>query len=651
MDIKILNSWLRDYLETDATPSEIAKYLSLCGPSVERIENFGKDFIYDIEITTNRIDEAGVYGIAREASTILPRFDIKAKLKPIEKPIKEFNFAKKVDYLKATVNPILCPRFSAILIKNVNISSSPELIQKRLESAGIRVINNVVDISNYIMLELGQPVHTFDYDKIKGAEMILRESRKGEIIKTLDGKDFILPGGDIVIEDGKGRLIDLCGIMGGSLSAVDEYTKNVLLFVQTYDPAKIRKTSMSLAQRTLAATIFEKGTDTELVEPAILSAVKLFKELTGGKPEKDILNIYPNPYKIKTISTDLSFINQRLGIVIPKKDVNDYLESLGFNCKWSGDKLSVDIPSFRANDVDNAEGVLEEIARIYGYHNLPSIIIDGQIPTLPIDPKFAFEMRIKNVLAGFGGTEVYTLSLVKKEDVSEKALKLKNPLGKETEYLRTSLMPSLISAASNNLGTTDNFHIFEMANVYLPKIGDLPEEKLKLGGIFSEYSYRDAKGILEALIEKLKINANFESVDFKGFEAGKCAAIVSGKEIIGNVGYPENSKFIYYELDLEKLLKLSPRVTSFKEIPKYPTQIEDITLNLPERTRVGEIIQMIKQIKFVNNIELTIIYQNSYTFRIWYQDPKKTLTNEEVENIRKEIITSIKTKFGGTVKD
>jgi len=217
-------------LNTKATPGKVAEYLSLCGPSTERVEKYGNDFIYDIEVTTNRIDTASVYGIAREASAILPRFKIAAKLKPIRQTSNEFVFIKNVNYVTAQVNPNLCPRFTAVLIRNVEIGESPDLIKTRLESAGVRAINNIVDISNYVMLELGQPVHTFDYDKIKGAKMILRESKKGEKITTLDSKEFTLPGGDIVIEDGEGRLIDLAGIMGGALSAVDEGTKNILLF-------------------------------------------------------------------------------------------------------------------------------------------------------------------------------------------------------------------------------------------------------------------------------------------------------------------------------------------------------------------------------------------------------------------------------------
>src|SRR3990167_6266301 len=235
MDILINDKWLRDYLQTKASPSDIAKDLALSGPSIEKIINTPQGKVYGIEITSNRVDTASVLGIAREAATILPRFGQKAVL-TIPKTKSEQPLSKSVPFLKAQVNASLCPRFTAILLKNIKINPSPKWVQDRLTSVGIRPINNVVDISNYLMVELGQPTHTFDYNKIKGSKMILREARKGEKVTTLDNKTHSLAVGDIIIEDGEKRIIDLAGIMGGKLSAVDENTRNILLFVQTYNP-------------------------------------------------------------------------------------------------------------------------------------------------------------------------------------------------------------------------------------------------------------------------------------------------------------------------------------------------------------------------------------------------------------------------------
>lgn len=651
MDIKILDSWLRDYLDTKASPTEIAKDLSLCGPSIEKVTEFGsKDSVYAIEVTTNRIDTASVYGIAREASVILPRFKIPAKLKKINSQDNKYKFVKTVNYLEATVDSKLCPRFTAVLIKGVTISESPDDIKDRLESADVRPINNVVDISNYIMLALGQPVHTFDYDKIKNSKMILRESKKGEKVTTLDNKTFTLAGGDIVIEDGEGRLIDLAGVMGGNLSMVDENTKNVLLFVQTYNPANIRKTSMGLAQRTTAATIFEKGTDPELVSTGILEGVKHFEKLTGGTAEKEILDIYQIPYKAKSVTTSLESIEKSLGITLSKKEISDILSSLEFEPIWSGNTLKVIVPSFRSRDVGIEEDILEEIARIYGYHNLPSELMKGNLPKVASSNQFKSEKYIKDILSGWGGVEVYTLSLVPKEYTTGNALNLKNPLGSESEYLRTSMLPSLVAAAKENVGTFDKFHLFEMANVYLPRKNNLPIEQLMLAGIFESYDFRFAKGIIEGLLNKLNIEASFEVQENLGLAAGKSISVISNGKEIGKLGFVENSKLIYYEFEVSKLI-LNKVPKKYVDIPKYPPQIEDITLVLPEKTLIGNVVKAIKEAdRSVENVELTVVYKDAYTFRIWYQDPNKTLTDSEVEKVRNEILKEVKTKFGGQLK-
>jgi len=408
---------------------------------------------------------------------------------------------------------------------------------------------------------------------------------------------------------------------------------------------------MALAQRTAAATIFEKGTDTELVGPAMLAAIDLFKKLTGGIPEKNIIDIYPNPYKTKTVKIDLGFIEERLGVAVSKKDITAYLRSLEFECNWSGNTLSVNVPSFRAKDVESGEDILEEIARIYGYHNLPSKIMEGPVPVRPINPEFDFELNLKQLLTGWGGTEIYTLSLVPEEYVDEKALKLKNPLGTESEYLRTSLMPSIITSVSQNSGAKERFHLFEMANIYLRKINDLPNEILTLAGVFSGYPYREAKGVIEALTDKLHIQVAFEPLDEKGFAASKCALIKSGSEVIGKIGIPEGTDFVYYEFNINKLAEISPKVIAYKQISKYPAQIEDITLILPERTKLGEVVESIKSVKNILNVTLTGVYENSYTFRVWYHNPEKTLTDEDVEIIRKLLLGEIKQKFGGALKN
>lgn len=651
MDILVPNSWLRNFLKTDAKPKKLAECLSLCGPSVNKVEKEGKEVVYHVEVTTNRVDAASVYGIAREASAILPRFGIKTSLaKANYKP--NLKFTDKVDYLSTDVNTKLCPRFTAVLIRNVKIKPSPSWVKERLAGVGVRPINNAVDISNYIMHELGQPVHTFDYDKIKGAKMVLRESKKGERLTTLDGENVKLPGGDIVIEDGERRLIDLAGIMGGQNSQVDKDTKNVLLFVQTYNPKNIRATSMSLAKRTQAAMLFEKGLDTENVTLGIERGIELFEKLTGGKARRQILDIYKNPYKGRVVKTSLEFIEKIIGIKLSKKEIDSFLEPLGFETSWTNNDLEVKIPSYRAGDTQIPEDIVEEVARIYGYYRLPSKLMEGEIPLPLEDSPFDFENKVKNLLRGWGGVEVYTYSMVSKGKDGNEALKLANPLGKETEYMRTSLMPSLIDATDNNSGVKEPFHLFEMANVYIPKKGSLPKEAMTLSGVFANYVYREAKGIVEALLSSLNIRVAYEVEEKKGFRPARRIVVKKGNINLGEFGVLERKNYIYYEFDAQKLQKAYKPVSSYTPIPKYPAQIEDITFVVPPKTKVGEIIETVNSVnKLVAKTALYDVYKDAYTFRVWYRHPQKTLTDSQVAKIRKEIISEVRKKHGARPKD
>ncbi len=648
MDLLIPNSWLKKYLDTKATPVEIAKYLTLCGPSIERTNKYTDgDSIYSIEVTTNRVDTASVIGIAREASVILPRFGIPAKLKNVDSKLtKKYKFVKKVKYLEAIVDTKLCPRFTAVLITDVIVKESPLEIKTLLEKVGVRPINNIVDVSNYIMHELGQPVHTFDYDKIENGKMILRESKKGESLITLDDKEFKLDGGDIVIEGANGNLIDLCGIMGGKNSAINASTKNVLLFVQNYDQHKIRKTSLNVEQRTEAAVLFEKGIDSEGVKPAILSAIELIEKLSGGVSENEILDIYPKPYKTKIVTTNKDEIDKIIGINIPQKDMFKYMNDLGFEPKLQGKTFQFKVPSWRANDISIKEDITEEIARIYGYHNLPCILMGGSLPAPRSNPEFEIEKKIKTVLQALGATEIYNLSLVNRDMAGDHSLRLKNPLGTDTEYLRTSLRPSLIEDIKNNPHERRYVHMFELSNVYVPRKNQLPEEKLTLAGVVKSGEYRDNKGIVETILNNLNITYTTKIIDGEGYLPNQRLEVYSEKEKIGVYGNLENGLF-YYEFDIQNLIASKKLIKKYQNVAKYPPQVEDITLQLPEKTYIGEVIEAIKSLnQLISKVELTDIYKNNFTFNIEFQSEDHTLTDHEVEEIRTKILSSVNSKFG-----
>jgi len=674
MNILILDSWLKEYLQTKATPKQIGEYLSLCSQSVEKITKIKNDWLYEIEITTNRPDCLSVYGIARELAVILPRFAIPTKLKPlaISQQIKTTD--KKGLPLEVKIkNPSLCPRFTAIIFDKVVIKPSPKVVQERLEKSGIRAINNVVDISNYLMLELGQPMHTFDYDKIKKAKMILRESAGGEKITTLDDQIRPLSDGTIIIEDGEGRIIDLCGIMGGKNSEVDEKTKRVLLFIQTYDPVRIRQACQKLAFRTDAASRFEKGVDPEGVLIAMEKAIEMFEKNAEAEVASQLIDIYSNPPQEKRVKLDINLVNKIMGVEIKQKEIINILESLGFVIKTDGDSsVTATVPHWRQGDIDIPEDLIEEIARIYGYHRLPV-----KLPPLAIIPQNKTDLskwktKTKTALKFWGFTETVNYSMLSESllnDVEikpEDCLRIANPLSDEWVFLRPSLIPSLLQVAG--LNKKEKIKIFELANVYLfQSENQLPEESLMLTGLITGESFAKVKGVIEAILEELGI----KEVEIKPYQLQKtfygkifhpsCRAEITPKNntlgIFGQIKrnlalkFGLEEKVFVFDLDFTQISKEANEIKKYKTIPKYPPIIEDLSFVISEKTYVGEIIKAIKTTsQIIQSVELIDSFENSRTFRITYQNAKKTLTDKEAEKIREKIINNLNNKLQAKLK-
>lgn len=671
MNILIPDSWLREFLETNAKPHEVAHALSLCSVSVERIEKIGDEYVYDIEVTTNRPDLASVWGITREAIAILPRFGYKAKMNSSAGGLSKLTLVSQVDYLTVKItNPSLCPRFTAALLENVEIGPSPDWMQKRLNLCGIRALNNVVDISNYLMVELGQPTHTFDYDKIGSGKMILRESQRGEEITTLDGTKRHLPKGVIVIEDGKGRLIDLCGIMGGENSAINEKTKRVLLFVQTYDPVRIRHACQTLSFRTQAATLFERSLDPENVMPALNRGVELFEKLTGAKVVEKIIDLYPKPYKPKGVNLDISLVEQVLGIKISPQEIKTILEPLGFEIllQTASHKLQATIPSWRADDISIPEDLIEEIARVWGYHNLPSTLPTGQLPNITPNPAFYWEDKVKNTLKNWGFTETYTYSLISKSDLEncgfepQNYLRLSNPLTEEWEYLRPSLIPGNLKVLAENQSQSEKLRLFELSHIYLPRKGGLPEEKLILTGLLSGEKFYETKGIIETLCGELGIkNLSFKPLDSKTstiWLSGKTAVIDNQLGTVGEIKpsvlekFGATGKAVVFDLDFTKILSLATTQKQYHPIPKYPPLIEDLSIVAPSEVLTADITEAIRKVsKLIVDVSLFDQFKNARTFRIIYQHPQRNLKSEEIAKVREKIIKVLKQKFGAKLKE
>lgn len=625
MNIKITYNWLLDYLETDADPYEIQKYLSLCGPSIESVTKVGNDYVFDIEITSNRIDTASVFGIAQEAASILPMFGKKAKLKL--NPLGQLHFnveETKTNDPLLDINIIdkkLISRFTAIIFDNVEIKPSPTIIQQRLTAIGVKVINNIVDISNYMMVELGQPIHMFDYDHIGNHKMIMRESKKGEIITTLDKKNIVLPGGDIVIEDGQGRLIDLCGIMGGLLSAINEKTKKIILFVQTYNKTKIRRSNVATGVRTIASTYFEKGLDEERVEATTILATKLIEENSNAKKISSIIDIYPTKYRPLVIKTTFTKINDLIGLKISENTTVSILENLGFKTEISKDSLFVTVPPSRKNDVSIEEDIIEEVARIYGYHNIPSILQSTVYVRQPKDMEdiFVFQNKIKLLLKHLGLNEVINYSMVSKEQLLDfnldpkKHLRLSNSISEDIEYLRTCLSVSLFKNVKDNQGRKNTLKLFEIAKVYLPKKGELPEEIYKVA-ITTNTDYLDLKGIVKAIYDELNIDKEIS------------------EEIICRDG-------IYMvEIDFNQLVKNSHSFKKYRPLNSYAVIKLDKTFELGPNSTYAVKNRLAQQSKLLQKIEVVTLYKNKLTLRFYYSSPERNITEEEAKKELEKVL-------------
>lgn len=689
MNLLIPVSWLRDYLKTDVAAKTIANLLTTSGPSVDRIEKVGEDYIFDTEITTNRPDAFSVYGVAREAHAILASSDQKSQLiAPKGQDINlEPDKTATVSLDAKVTSTKLCPRFTAIVIE-MKVGPSPALIQNRLRAAGIRPINNIVDITNYVMLETGQPMHAFDFNKIQGAKMTLRASREGESITTLDGKKHKLPAGSIIIEDSK-RVIDLCGIMGGENSQITARTKQAVFFTQAYDPITIRKTTQALAFRTEASNRFEKGIDLENILPTLGRSIHLAKQIAKAKIISELIDIYPVKQKSATIRLNLEKLNKYLGTQIAAQKAAKILESLGFKAQLSANQISAQAPSWRANDIKTDVDLIEEIARLNGYSNLPSTLPSGQPPNRQ-DSILKQVISLKNFLKGLGLTEVITYSIISKNllqitDTREKnAVELANPLTAEWQFMRPSTVPSLLDVISKNRNLSGKIQIFEVAKTYelshssstilsssSRKRGScLPIQDLKIAFALSGSNFTEIKGIVENLFQELKRKPKFEKFSEEStlLDNNQAAVVKIGDESAGNLGMvnPKAANFFgldnnvaIAELNLSTIYNQPSITQTYHPIPKFPPIIEDISTIFSVYTPIGDIIAEIKKAStLIKNIEILDIYENpklgqakkSITLTLTYQKMSGTPTQEEVNLEREKIVKSLETNLRAKVR-
>lgn len=653
MNILVPHSWLLEHLKTEAAPKKIQEYLSLCGPSVERIVKHGRESVYDIEVTTNRVDAMSVRGIAREAAVILEQFDISAQLKKQSLTFAAVKptVAARLPLPKIRTKSNLCRRVACVVLSDVQHTPTPKWMADRLLQIEANVHDSVIDITNYITHELGHPIHAFDYDVIMqmGGEIIVTTAKAGEPFTTLDGMSYTAVGGEVVFKNPRGEIIDLPAVKGTANSSITDKTKNVLLWIESLDPAKVRFASMTHAIRTVAAQLSEKGVDPHLAEPTMVRGIELYQELCKAHIASEVYDSFPGEQKPKTIIIDLAKIHAYLGIGIPLKTVAVILEKLGCSVSSTRQTLRVTPPTFR-QDIAIPADVIEEIARIYGYHNLPSVVMPTRIPmTKPTDIHFGAENRIKHFLADIGWQEVYTYSLVSEALALQSGFSLPehaqllNSLTDDKVYLRRSLLPSLEEVLDNNPQLPE-FSVFEIANVYQPKRTGLPTESLRLG-LVSGKPYRQAKGDLELLLQQFHV----PQCTVELTEDPMAGKLMIGSVVVGRIGVTPRQR-MYAELEMASLAPLLKTHPTYQPLPKTASIVEQLTFTLPSHTPIGPLLDDIRRAhEYIKSVELADVYHANHTLTVEYWSRKQNLSNEDVRPIRKRIVALAEKAHGATL--
>lgn len=658
MNILIPHQWLLEHLETQASPEEIQKYVSLCGPSIERIYEREGDQVYDIEVTTNRVDSMSVRGIAREAAVILPQFGLKAKLKPLSltKPTQ----ASQAPALPLPIihnDPQFCHRIMCVALSDVTSAPTPDWMAKRLRQIDSNVHHSLIDITNYVTHDLGHPCHAFDYDQIMklGGEIIVKLATAGKKFVTLDGEEHTTVGGEVVFENPAGEIIDLPAIKGTANTSITDTTKNILFWLEAIDHQKVRFASMTHAIRTVAAQLNEKQVDPYLADSVLDEGVKYYQDICQAQVSSQIYDDFPGKSQPPTISITQSKISEYLGLELELTRIEEILETL--ECRVVVNRktkvFQVTPPTFRP-DLEIPADIIEEIARIYGYHNLPSVIMQTEIPlSKPTGVDFAAENAIKHFMANIGWQELYTYSLVSQDVAIQSGfnlidhLKLANPLTDDKVYLRRSLIPSLAEVIHQNPQTATT-SVFEIANVYQPQPDQAPDEILHISFV-STKEFRQVKGDLETLLDHLFVK-KYRVIPSQSPQFSQSGDIQAendqGKlQTIGSLGCLTD-KLIGVDIIASQLWRVTNKHPAYQPIPRTASLTEDMTFTLPPKLHLGEVLAAIKAVSpLVYRVSLHDIYQQNYTFSLEYLDPQTNLSNDTIEPVRRQIARMLTETF------
>ncbi|MBR5151977.1 MAG: phenylalanine--tRNA ligase subunit beta [Clostridia bacterium] len=628
--------------------------------------------VAEFEITSNRPDCMSIIGLARETAATFDR--------PFSIPeiIVHENAESIHDYASVEIqNPELCSRFVGRVVKNVTIAPSPEWMQRRLKACGIRAINNVVDITNYIMLEYGQPMHAYDLDHVAGRKIIVRNAKEGEKLETLDDQPRELQASMIAISDTE-KAIGVAGVMGGANSEVSEDTTLVMFEAANFHPVAVRRGAKALGMRTEASALFEKGLDAENCMDAINRACQLMEELGAGEVVGGIIDLYPGKKEQRVLPFEPEKMNRFLGLSVSEEEMIQILNRLDF--KVEDGKIFV--PTFR-NDIEGMADVAEEVARIYGYEKIPTTMMQGGVTVGGKNKKQKLEDAIRDSLCDAGLYETVTYSfidpkendmvLIPESDVRRKMVVISNPLGEENSVMRTDMLSSMMKVLRTNYNRRNlEAGIFEIGTVYLPQGETLPRETQVVAmGMYGMGDFYDLKGKVEQLLEEIGIFAyGFEPcTDNPSFHPGRCASLILNGKAVGVLGqvhpkvagtFKVGADVYCALLDFEALLSGYTTDRQFKQLPKFPATSRDIAVLLDASVNVGEIEKIIKKQNspILEGFKLFDVYQGeqvdagkkSVAYSLSFRADDRTLTDDEVNAVMEKILADLEKELSAQLR-
>lgn len=630
------------------------------------------DVIFEISLTPNLAHCNSILGIARELSVATGNPLI---IHPIV--CQEDQFTKIQEQVQVEVKDyIKCPRYACRVVQNVQIGPSPDWIQKRLNACGVRPINNIVDITNYVLLELGQPLHAFDFDHLEGKKILVRDAKEGESFETLDGKERVLSKEDLLICDGS-KSVAIAGVMGGSNSEVSESTKNVLIESAHFRPQSIRRTSKKLGLQTDASKLFERGTDPNGVIQALDKAAMLMQEVANGKIAAGVIDCKEQPFRKKEVTCRLSRIHQVLGTNLGMSEVESIFHRLEMKPEWDGqDLFTVAVPTYRG-DVQHEIDLVEEVARIYGFENLERKEPCYRSSLIPNPPIFLFENEVRMRMIAEGLQEFITCDLIGPKDIEivqdrsiaeESFVKVLNPTSIDQSILRTSLLPGLLKVVKYNIDQGNHdISGFEIGRVHFKQDNDHYKEQSVVGIVLSGKSrpyswdvktplvdFFDLKGIVENLLKELRVfNCEFSANHLNTLHSGRQVSIYVNAFEVGSLGEVHPSilrrldvkqRIYFAELNLHDLLHVRNKEQKMQPIPIFPASDRDWTITVPERVTMKVIFDAVRSanssylqeeesVSFLENFRSDKVGKGlkNVTLRFLYRDLEKTIDQKTVD--------------------